>query len=81
MRTVNEVPARRRSVFAIIGMIVVGIVVLVIAYFAWVGWNNRGRPVPDVDVKTEGEASLPAAPRGFLLGASPAAPRPDSERG
>ena len=58
---------RRRSVFSIIGMIVVGIVLLVVLYFAWVGWSDRGRPVPDVDVTTS------AVETPVARGASPAA--------
>ena len=52
---------RRRSIFSIIGMIVVAAVVLVVAYFAWVGWTNKGKPVPDVDVKRDA-INLPAFP-------------------
>ncbi|HEV2293102.1 MAG TPA: hypothetical protein VGR35_04550 [Tepidisphaeraceae bacterium] len=47
---------RRRSIFSIIGMIVVVVVVAIVLYFAWVGWSDRGRPVPDVDVKTTSSA-------------------------
>jgi flagellar basal body-associated protein FliL len=51
--TAPVVPVRRRrSIFSIIGMLVVAVVVLVVAYFAWVGWNNKGKPTPDIDVKT-----------------------------
>ena len=52
---------RRRSIFSIIGMIVVAVVVLVVAYFAWVGWNNKGKPTPDFDVKTN-TLNLPLSP-------------------
>jgi hypothetical protein len=54
---------RRRSIFSIIGMVVVALVLAVVAYFAWVGWSERGRPVPDVDVKTTSSAvDVPPAP-------------------
>ena len=53
MRAVSQVPVRRRrSVFSIIGMIVVAAALMVLIYFAWVGWVKKGQPVPDVDVKT-----------------------------
>ncbi len=44
---------RRRSIFSIIGMLVVAAVVVVLIYFAYAGWVNKGMPVPDVDVKTD----------------------------
>ena len=61
-------PARGRiSLFAIIGMIVVAILLLVVIYFAWVGWSERGRPVPEVDLESTTDApddapAKPAAP-------------------
>jgi len=39
-----------KSIFATIGLVVIGIIALIILYFAWIGWNERGKPVPDVDV-------------------------------
>ena len=73
MRTVPEVTGvpvrRRRSIFSIIGMIVVGIVVLVVIYFAWVGWVNKGKPVPDVDVQRS--APDTSAPRRTAPGTNP----------
>ena len=59
--TPDVVPVRRRrSVFSIIGMVVVAAVVAVLIYFAYIGWVNKGKPVPDVDVKQDA-ANLPRA--------------------
>lgn len=44
---------RRFSLLKFIGAIVVLIALAAVVYFAWIGWNQEGRPVPDVDVKTE----------------------------
>lgn len=50
----SEVPVRRgRSLFSIIGMIVVTITLVVLIYFAYVGWVKKGKPIPEVDVKTD----------------------------
>ena len=46
---------RSKPVFAIIGMIVVLIILVVVVYFAWIGWNEEGRPVPDVDAETKAD--------------------------
>ncbi len=43
----------RRSIFTIIGFVVVGLIGLVIAYYAYVGWAAKGRPIPEVDVTTQ----------------------------
>jgi len=43
---------RRFSLLRFIGGIVVFLVLAAIVYFAWIGWNREGRPVPDVDVTT-----------------------------
>ena len=43
-----------KTVFTIVGMIVVGIIALILIYFAWIGWKSRGKPVPDVDVDRTG---------------------------
>ena len=48
---------RRFSLLKFIGAIVVLLALAAIIYFAWIGWNERGRPVPEVDVTTE-----PASP-------------------
>lgn len=59
------VPARRRwSVFSIIGVIVVALIAAVVIYYAWVGWSERGRPVPDVDVKDTAAMAPPLAAPG-----------------
>ena len=44
---------RRFSLLKFIGAVVVLLVLAAVAYFAWIGWNDRGRPVPDVDVTTQ----------------------------
>ena len=59
---------KRRSVFTIIGYAVVAALVLVVAYFAWVGWRSKGRPVPEMNVTTR-----PAAVRWVPGPAAPAA--------
>ena len=46
---------RRFSVLKLIGGVVVLLAVLVLLYFAFIGWNQRGRPVPDVDVTTQSD--------------------------
>ena len=62
MHSSDVVPVRRRrSVFSIIGMLVVGLVLLVVLYFAYVGWSNKGKPVPDVDVKTSAVGTVLAS--------------------
>lgn len=43
---------RRFSLLKFIGGLVVFLVLAAIVYFAWIGWNREGRPVPDVDVTT-----------------------------
>lgn len=43
-----------KSIFTIIGIIVFVIIALVVIYFAWVGWRERGKPVPEVDVDRQG---------------------------
>jgi flagellar basal body-associated protein FliL len=60
---------RRRSIFSIIGMIVVLGVLLVVVYFAYVGWSSKGKPTPDVDVKTS--AVDPSATPGTSTPAAP----------
>ena len=66
MRTVTGttgVPVRRRwSFLSIIGAIVVVLVAAVVIYFAWVGWVNKGKPVPDVDVKSAAVTPADATP-------------------
>lgn len=55
---------RGRSVFTILGVLVALIVALVVIYFAWVGWREKGKPIPDVDVKREDALVWPqGAPR------------------
>jgi hypothetical protein len=57
------VPVRRRwSVLSIIGAIVVLLVAAVVIYFAWVGWVDKGKPVPDVDVKSAAVTPARATP-------------------
>ena len=73
MRTVpgaTAVPVRRRwSLLSIIGAIVVLLVAAVVIYFAWVGWVDRGKPVPDVDVKSAAVTPVGATPdRALGLG-------------
>lgn len=45
-----------RSIFSIIGLVVVGLVGLVLAYYAYVGWTSKGRPIPEVEVTTQPSA-------------------------
>jgi flagellar basal body-associated protein FliL len=47
-----------RSIFTIIGGIVVALVAVVVLYYAWVGWRSKGQPVPDVTVTTRPAAML-----------------------
>ena len=64
--TTRQSQVKRRSIFSIIGMIVVLAVAAVVIYFAWVGWRARGKPVPEVDVTTRPAMVLPAGlPAGF----------------
>jgi hypothetical protein len=54
--TTMEVPVTRRrrfSVLKLIGGVVVYIAALVVLYYAFIGWNHRGRPVPEVNVTTK----------------------------
>lgn len=44
---------KSKSIFAIVGMVVVGILLLILMYFAWIGWNERGKPVPELNVSTQ----------------------------
>ena len=43
----------RRSIFTIIGMIVVGLIAAVVVYFAYTGWALKGKPTPDVEITTQ----------------------------
>lgn len=44
---------RRFSLLKFIGAVVVLLALAAVIYFAWIGWTERGRPVPDVDVTTQ----------------------------
>ena len=44
---------RRFSLLKLIGSLVVFVALAAVIYFAWIGWNKEGRPVPDVDVTTQ----------------------------
>ena len=44
---------RRFSFLKFIGALVVLLALAAVIYFAWIGWNQQGRPIPDVDVTTQ----------------------------
>lgn len=48
---------RRFSLLKLIGGIVILLILAAVVYFAWIGWNERGRPVPEVDVDTQRQSS------------------------
>lgn len=75
--TTRSSRVKGRSLFSIIGMIVVAIFAVIVLYYAVIGWRARGKPVPDID-KTTRPTALHWQP-GSDAPARPGAP--DGQRG